>query len=192
MRANDEHLQIIAPGLLAQPCHEAEALGSAVWLWTHSRVHRNLPLHTLPTRLLPAIKLRQFVLVAEAGQPIFYLAWANFSAEAEARYVAQHPLLMPEADWNSGDRKWILDFVAPFGHAHAMARLVTRRLFPGHILHALDHRGVERGLKIKTYRGIAVMPDEFRHWLSTHPEPAVPAQPPAFPFPSQASTKDFA
>lgn len=189
MVTHDERMQIIAPGLLPQPCHEAEALGSAVWLWMHSAFHRDLPLHTLPTRLLPAIKLRQFVLVVEAGQPIFYLAWANFSAEAETRYVGQHPLLMPEADWNSGDRTWILDFIAPFGHSHAMARLITQRLFPGHVLRSLYRHGATRGLKIKTIRGISVMPAEFKHWVATHPEPVMT---PTSPIPSPVSPKDFA
>ena len=54
MRINDtSSLRIIAPGLIEQVWNEAEVLGSVVWLWVHSRHHKEMPLHTLPTMLLP-------------------------------------------------------------------------------------------------------------------------------------------
>ena len=170
MRFNTANtLDIIAPGLIEQSWSEAEVLGSAVWLWIHSASHRDMPLHTLPALLLPAIKHRQFVLASEAGQPVFYLAWANLNPEAEQRYLQRHPIQMPDEDWNSGDRMWILDWVAPFGHSRAMSRLLERQLFAGRCARTLYHRGDERGMKIKTFRGIAVLPEEARVWFETHP-----------------------
>jgi len=167
MRNHD--YEIIAPGLLEQDWNEAAALGSAIWLWMHSRQHRDAPLHTLSVLLLPAIKRRQFILAAEAGRPVFYLAWANFSREAEQRYLGNSPLCMPEQDWDSGERMWILDWVAPFGHTRAMSRLVLRHLFPNRLMRALYHRGEERGLRIKTFRGSAVPPEEARCWFRQNP-----------------------
>lgn len=172
-----DSFEIIAPGLLSCTWNEAEALGSAVWLWMHSSSHRNLPLHTLSSLLLPAIQRRQFILVAEAGRPVFYLAWANLSEAAERRYLGQHPLLMPEADWNSGERIWILDWVAPFGHTRAMRRLVAR-LFAGHCFRSLDHRGEQRGLRVMEFSGMAVTPAEARAWFAAHPVADVPAPTP--------------
>lgn len=167
MRYHD--YEITAPGLLEQSWNEAATLGSAIWLWMHSEQHRNAPLHTLPVLLLPAIKRRQFILVAEAGQPVFFLSWANLSAEAEQRYLRNSPLLMPEQDWDSGGRMWILDWIAPFGHTRAMSRLLERHLFANRLARALYHRGEEKGLRIKTFRGIATPPEEARWWFRHNP-----------------------
>lgn len=183
MRYDD--YDIIAPGLVEESWNEAAVLGSAAWLWMHSKSHRDAPLHTLSVLLLPAIKRRQFILAAEAGRPVFYLAWAKLSAEAESRYLRNSPLSMPEADWDSGERMWILDWIAPFGHTRAMTRLLERRLFADRLVRALYHRGDERGLRIKTFRGSAVLPEEARWWLQQHPvqaglrsgDPAVPGAP---------------
>ena len=97
-----ETLDIIAPGLIDEPWNEAAVLGSATWLWMHSKAHRDAPLHSLPTLLLPALKHRQFVLGSEHGKPVFYLSWLNFDEAAERRYLQQSPLALTEADWNCG------------------------------------------------------------------------------------------
>jgi len=54
-------LDVIAPGLLEEPCDEAQVMGSAVWLLMHSDSHREMPLYGLSALLLPAIKQRQRV-----------------------------------------------------------------------------------------------------------------------------------
>lgn len=162
-------LDIIAPGLMEQNWSEAEALGSTVWLWMHSKSHQKIPLHTLTTLLLPAIKNQQFVLATEADRPVFYLSWANFSQQAELRYLQQHPGCMPEADWKSGDRMWALDWVAPFGHSGIMSQLLKQQLFANRCMRALYHRGNDRGLKIKTFHGKAMLPEQARGWFEAHP-----------------------
>ncbi len=162
-------IDIIAPGLIAETWTEAEVLGSAVWLWMHGKSHRNLPLHTLPVLLLPAIKYKQFILASENGRPIFYISWANMSLEAEGRYLRQHPVMMREADWISGDRMWFLDWVAPFGHTRIMHGLLLQHLFANRLARFLYHRGYETGAKIKHFKGRAVPPGEAKQWLATHP-----------------------
>lgn len=164
-----DNLDIIAPGLIEQSWSEAEVLGSAVWLWMHSQSHREMPLHTLSRLLLPAIKDRKFILASEAGRPVFYLSWAEFSEEAEKRYLHQHPVLMQESDWSSGDRTWVLDWVAPFGHSKVMNSLIRRQLFASRCVRTLYHRGDERGMKIKTFHGMAVLPAEAQAWFEAHP-----------------------
>ena len=161
--------EVAAPLLTAEAFSEAEIFGSAVWLWMHSAAHREAPLHTLSALLLPALKSRQFILASEGGKPVFYLSWAELSEEAERRYLTNPPVCMPEADWKSGDRTWIVDWVAPFGHSKAMTRVLTRDLFPNRWARALYHRGDERGFRILTFRGIGVMPEEARFWFEAHP-----------------------
>lgn len=160
---------VIAPRLLGENLNEAEALGSAVWLWMHSRPHRSAPLRLLSTLLLPAIKSGQFVIASESGKPVFYMSWAALDAGAERRYVQNPPECMAPEDWASGDRLWILDWVAPFGHTAAMRRLVATRLFPGACVRALNHRGEKTGLRAMAFRGAAVTAAEARHWFTHHP-----------------------
>lgn len=160
---------ITAPAISGEVFSEAEVLGSSVWLWMHSSEHRDAPLQVLSTLLLPAIKTGQFILAVEDGKPVFFLSWAMLSAEAESRYLSNPPHCMLEADWNSGERMWILDWVAPFGHTRAISRLLWRNIFPSRWARALYHRGNDKGQRIKTFKGIAVMQEEARHWLETHP-----------------------
>lgn len=162
-------LRLIAPGLLAQPWSEAEVLGGVTWLWLHSASHRNMPLHVLNALLLPAIRHRQFILALESQRPVFYLAWANFSPRDEALYIRQSPQLMPDSAWNSGDRMWVTDWVAPFGHTRQMKQLVLNQLLANRCMRALYHRGSQRGLRIKHFHGRAVMPEEARAWFDARP-----------------------
>ncbi|MGA9618597.1 MAG: toxin-activating lysine-acyltransferase [Serratia proteamaculans] len=157
------------PLILGGSINEAEVLGSAVWLWLHSSAHRDAPLHTLPTLLLPIIKHRQYVLVSENNRPVFYMSWGWFSEEAEKRYLTEHALLLKEEDWCSGDRMWVMDWVAPFGHNSDMAELVLNELFPGHCFRSLWHKGKDRGIRVKNYRGTDVSRQQFREWKQQYP-----------------------
>ncbi len=174
------NFDIIAPGLATslglshlaasnEVWSEAEVLGSVVWLWLHSPDHREMPLHMLSALLLPAIKYQQFILASLHGKPVFYLSWANLNEESETRYIQKPAYAMPEQDWNSGDRLWILDWVAPFGHSYAISRLLWRHLFSDRCGRALYHRGDERGLRIKTFRGIAVLQQAAQQWFANRP-----------------------
>lgn len=149
--------------------NEAEIVGSAVWLWMHSHRHRDKSIKELPMLLLPFIKHQQFMLVSENNKPIFYLSWANFSAEAESSYIKNLPCTDPIEDWNSGDRVWVIDWIAPFGHTKEMMSLVKRYLLSNCCVRYLYHRGNESGLRIKTFQGVGVMKQEAQHWFATHP-----------------------
>jgi len=164
-----DNFDVTTPHVTGEAFNEAEVLGSSIWLWMHSKSHRDAPLHMLSALLLPAIKYRQFVLVSENTKPVFYMSWANLSLEAEQRYLYNPPQCMPEDDWTSGERIWVLDWVAPFGHTRAMKSLVARRLFPRCCARSLDHRGNERGLRVVTHHSIAVTPQEARFWFEHNP-----------------------
>lgn len=163
------NLDLIAPLHSPEPWVEASALGAATWLWMHSKTHRNVPLHALPTVLLPAIRHRQFVLASEAGRPVLYLAWLNLNPESERRFLNDSPLLLSEADWNSGDRLWFEDWIAPFGHTTALRGLMQHQLFPTCCARYLHHRGEQRGLRIKTFKGAHVTRQEATTWFAAHP-----------------------
>lgn len=160
--------QIYAPGLLQQECSEALMFGSAVWLWMQSDLHRELSLQALSTLLLPAIKTRQFLLVTESDKPVFYLSWALMDCSAEESFLRNPSTHFPEEAWVSGDRMWILDWVAPFGHTNSMRSLV-KRLFPTKCFRWLYHRGGNKGMRILESQGNSVLPLEARFWFESNP-----------------------
>jgi len=173
-----DNLDVIAPHVMGDNYrfNEAEVLGSAVWLWMHSASHREAPLHMLSALLLPAIKNRQFVLASEDTKPIFYMSWARLSLDAERRYLYNPPQCMPVGDWASGERLWFLDWIAPFGHSRCMRTLLSHRLFPGWYARSLYHRGEEKRLRIMSFHGLAVTPQEARFWFEHNPPAVSPCQ----------------
>lgn len=167
-------LDLIAPGLLQQEWRDAEAFGAATWLWMQADTRRETPVKWLSTLLLPPISQRQFLIASEAGRPVFYLSWANFSAAAEYRYVNGPHAAITDDDWISGERMWIIDWIAPFGHTRTMQHLLKTRLFASMWMRFLYHHGTERGLKIKTFRGAAVDPAKAEAWFAAHPVAVCP------------------
>jgi cytolysin-activating lysine-acyltransferase len=162
-------IDVIAPGLLQQEWREAEAFGAATWLWMQAATRRDTPVSWLSTLLLPPIAQRQFLIATEAGRPVFYVSWANFSETAEHHYVNGPRAAMVADDWISGDRMWIIDWIAPFGHTRMMHALLMKQLLASRCMRSLYHRGAERGVRIKSFRGNAVNPAEARAWFASHP-----------------------
>lgn len=167
MRING--FDVIAPGVLGGEASSAEVLGAAVWLWMHSEFHRELALETLPAVLLPIIEKQQYLLACENGKPVFFLSWMWMDEDAERRYLEAPGIMTLERDWFSGQRLWLRDWVAPFGHTAAMKSLVTEYLFPEHCMRALWHRGVTRGKCVKNFRGTKVSQQQAEDWRTAYP-----------------------
>ncbi|AUQ27211.1 MULTISPECIES: toxin-activating lysine-acyltransferase [Dickeya] len=164
-----DHFDVQSPALIGGESSEAEILGAAVWLWMHSPLHRDAPLQALSTLLLPIIKHQQYVVVSQQQQPIFFMSWAWLDAEAERRYLTQPSILMPQDDWACGDRMWIIDWIAPFGHSRAMRHLVGHTLLPDYCFRSLDHQGARRGKRVFVHHGDQVSRQSRDHWLQQHP-----------------------
>lgn len=81
--------------------------------------------------LLPPLALNQYQLYQEENgdRPTGLVTWAWFSPEVEQEYVRNSKALQP-ADWNSGERGWIIDFIAPFGHAKEIVSDLRNDVFP--------------------------------------------------------------
>lgn len=160
------NLDIIAPALGYPTPSEAHAFGAATWLWTHSVEHMRMPLHELQRRLAPPIQLHQYILVAETldgvSRLVGYIGWANLSADAESRYVDNPAGGLQIADWNSGDRMWITEIFAPFGHTPILVRL-AQNLLASSCMRSLYHRGNERGLRVLYFRGQKIQKNKPMH-----------------------------
>lgn len=64
---------------------------------------------------MPPILLQQYQLFNVDRKIVAFAAWAYVSEEVEARLQRPHPK-MAAVDWKSGDRLWMVNLFAPFGH----------------------------------------------------------------------------
>jgi cytolysin-activating lysine-acyltransferase len=151
-----------------QSLSEAEILGMVVWLWTHSQTHRVLPLAALNSQVYPVIRLGQYIVLCHANQPIAYAAWAALDERREQNYLTRTSALQTEQDWFSGNRYWITDFIAPFGHTNVLRHMIQSKL-SGQPIRFLRHKGSDRGLKVIETHGLALLSEEARHWFKNNP-----------------------
>lgn len=170
---NTAALRLICPSITPTDKSEAELFGAMVWLWMQSPVHRPCPIHELERLLLPALKTGQFVLALQNDalqQPAGLLTWAHFDAEAEQRYLQSLDRTLQPVDWQAGDRPWILDWVVPFGHVHAMTRAI-QRLLPQALWRSLYHKGDATGLKVMHFKGTQVSKAQETDFWASRPLP---------------------
>jgi cytolysin-activating lysine-acyltransferase len=97
------------------PVTNDAAFGEAVWLMMNTPMYRHVFLADLEWMVLPPILLRQFRVFFNEGRTVAFAAWAYLSAATEARLQEPNPRLSPQ-DWKSGDRLWLVNMFAPFGH----------------------------------------------------------------------------
>jgi len=83
--------------------------------------------------LWPPLRLGQYVCTTSRdGEWIAYATWAYLTEGAERRLVEEDPPFIPLADWNEGDRLWIMDFVSPFLPPLELAKALGTRLAGEH------------------------------------------------------------
>lgn len=102
-----------------------EILGHVSWLWASSPLHRNWPVSLFAINVLPAIQANQYALLTRDDYPVAYCSWANLSLENEIKYLNDVTSLVAE-DWTSGDRKWFIDWIAPFGDNGALYKYMRK------------------------------------------------------------------
>ena len=86
--------------------------GDMLFLAFRSPRHSRMPVSVLRRYLEPAVETGQFRLFRFDGVPRGMFTWAFLNAEAEVKLITGVPL-EPE-DWQSGDRLWIIDLIAPY------------------------------------------------------------------------------
>ncbi|WP_053007603.1 toxin-activating lysine-acyltransferase [Pragia fontium] len=85
----------------------------------------------------------------------------------EQRYLTEPAVMFKADDWTSGDRLWIQDWIAPFGHSLRMKKVVTDIVFPEHFGRMLYHRHA-RG-QVKSWYGKNTQREERERWYQEHP-----------------------
>lgn len=91
-----------------------ELLGKIVWLWGISKLHKTWPLEVGINYIIPAIENNQYILLEDNdGNVRGYISWAFLGKNEEKKYILDPSSLQLE-DWNSGERLWFIDIIAPF------------------------------------------------------------------------------
>lgn len=101
-------------------------LGNITWLWMNSSLHKEWSCELLARNVIPAIENEQYMLLIDNGIPIAYCSWADLNLETEVKYIKDISSLTPE-EWQSGDRRWIIDWVAPFGHSQLLYKKMCQK-----------------------------------------------------------------
>lgn len=97
--------------------------GDFLFLALRSEWHSRMNVANLRSAFEPAIELGQYRIFRFDDVPRGLITWAWMSAEAERKYVSG--ALLDPADWQSGDRLWLLDMIAPYkGLATSLTRWV--------------------------------------------------------------------
>jgi len=111
-------------------------LGEVVWLMAHSELHRDWPIASIFQWVVPALMHKQCRLYRRDGRPVAYVAWAYLSQEVEEAYVLNPKSLQPK-DWKSGDRGWLIDWIAPFGDNASVMQDLREGVFKDEVGRAL-------------------------------------------------------
>lgn len=104
------------------------AYGDMMFLAFRSARHGRMAVGQLRYYIEPAIQLGQYRIFKFDGVPRGAFTWAWLNDDAERRLILGETL-NPE-DWNSGNRLWIIDIIAPYqGLTRSMVRWIMQ---PGH------------------------------------------------------------
>ncbi|WP_372389190.1 toxin-activating lysine-acyltransferase [Xanthomonas axonopodis] len=83
--------------------------------------------------LWPAIRLGQIMTLRNSrGLWVAYATWAYLSPEFAARRWSGDPPYLHVSEWNEGSELWLVDFVAPFGNARELSRLLRKKFTAEH------------------------------------------------------------
>ena len=88
------------------------AMGELLFLAIRSGSYAKIPIGRFHDLLEPAIDHKQLHIFRFDDVPRGALLWAKMSQEAEQRFLTGERL--SHNDWNSGDRTWIVSFLAPY------------------------------------------------------------------------------
>ncbi|PRY80372.1 hemolysin-activating ACP:hemolysin acyltransferase [Yoonia maritima] len=100
-------------------------LGAFFFLASLTRFHRPRSLAGEFANFEPALRLNQYRIFRSNGFPRSFMTWAGLNPPAERKFAVDQCPLAPE-DWNSGTSKWVVDWVAPFGHTAQMIKVLAK------------------------------------------------------------------
>jgi hemolysin-activating ACP:hemolysin acyltransferase len=102
---------------------------------------KSFSIASISLQVQPAIQLEQIEVCHDwRGNPVGYATWAYVTDEVADELCRDGDRLLHFSEWNEGLNVWIIDFVAPHGHA----RMLARQLGRGPLARAARVRGVRQ------------------------------------------------
>ena len=131
------------------PGERHRLIGEVTSLLICSDLHRKYLVDDIGLVFLPPIDLDQFRIYKANEQPIALITWAFLTEDIEKKYLTGNYTLTHD-DWHSGDRAWVIDFLAPFGHAKQVAHDLKYNIFPDQSARSIrvDVNGNIRGTRV--------------------------------------------
>lgn len=126
MNTNDAH-QAAQLKAAKQELTKLPLLGPAMWLFARDAQRRFTFVADLDWRLMPPLVLDQCKLYSKSGIPWAFATWAFVSEAVDQRLRSTSPVIAPH-EWKSGEKAWLIDVVAPFGDAQAIAQQVVQEM----------------------------------------------------------------
>lgn len=115
------------------PILEACEFGFVYMLMRRSELHKTYPLAYIEQLIEPALKHKCLKFYFdEHGSPVGYAIWATVADDVEERFMRSGRWQLHSSEWNEGATLWLVDFVAPFGHARTMLDDLARLLSSEH------------------------------------------------------------
>lgn len=90
-------------------------------LMSHSDLHSEWTALDVYHWIMPPVALGQYVLFKEAGRPVAMATWAFVDDEVH-RVLRSNERPLHPAEWQGGKNIWVMDLIAPFGHARRIVR----------------------------------------------------------------------
>lgn len=140
-------------------------LGDMVWLYSVSEMHREWAIASIHQWIIPAILHKQYRIYRKGAKPVGLVTWGFFSKDVEEAYVHNPRGLKPK-DWQSGDRGWILDFIAPFGDALSIGDDLKSTVFAEDMGRYLRVKPGSSTMKVSYLHGTNRIKDAKNHSLN--------------------------
>jgi cytolysin-activating lysine-acyltransferase len=109
-----------------------EALGFICQILAASSFHSRVPAIYLQAVVRPLLQHGQYKLFFDSrGDPVGFVLWALLAPTVEEQVMQAGVWDLHLSEWNEGDRIWIVDFAAPYGHFPSIAVDLFNTVFRG-------------------------------------------------------------
>lgn len=110
--------------LKAGRAHWHAAICGVLDLMTRSARHRTFSVADVERLILPPMLADQAVVLAENGERIVAFGSIGLLTDEAAGGYAEGTRKLQPGDWNAGDQVWLIDAIAPHGHARQLTTAI--------------------------------------------------------------------
>lgn len=101
-------------------------LGAMCFLAALDPFHQMRSHAQVVTQFETPLRLGQYRIFRSGGYPRAFVTWAGLAPGAERRLALDHQPLKAH-QWNSGNSKWLIDLISPFGHLEQILEALARK-----------------------------------------------------------------